>query len=353
MSKDEEKRIPIEELKDFCIGVLMKSGLEKQDAIIAAEVLIVTDTCGTYSHGTKNLYGYINKFKAGGMDPKARPAVINEGSFWALVDGNTALGVLSAYRAMEIAIQKASEFGIGYVGVRNGCHFGAAGYYAGMAAKKDMLGIAMSNADPNMSAPGSKCNVIGNNPFAYAIPTGKENFFFLDIAMSTVAALKVHKAKAEGICAPQGWVVDSEGLPTTDLRSFPEECFLQPMAGHKGYGLAILVETLAAVITGAGILKEVNSWNQKLSSKCETGHAFIALDISKIMPMESFYKRMNQMINEIHDAPKAVNAERIYLPGEIELEKRNDAIKNGIVLPYDVILSLKQLSEEMEIEITF
>jgi len=327
-----------------------KGGMGREDAEIAADVLVTTDLFGIHSHGTKNLRKYIKKIQSGGINPRAVPKIVAEGDSWAILDGKAAIGMVESYKAMEIAIKKAKKSVISYVGVKNGSHFGAAGYYAYMAAKQNMIGIAMSNTDPNMSIPGGRGAIIGNNPFSYAVPTGTDKAIILDIAMSTVAALKVIQAEKDKKQIPDNWVVDKDGLPTTDASDYTEKGgSLQPMAGYKGYGLSLLVEVLVAVLTGAGVTKESKSWNNELSLNCNSGHAFIAINIDAIMPLSLFKNRIDNLVNEIHESPKASNAGRIYLPGEIEWEKYDYAQKNGIKLPEYVFESLQRLAKDLNI----
>ena len=330
-------KVKIDELLRFCTEVLVKSGLTEENAKTAAETLVTTDTFGVLSHGTKNLYGYVQKMQAGGLDALAVPVVEKEGPAWAMVNGNAAIGMLTADFAMHKAIEKAKKTGIAYVGVHNSCHFGAAGYYANLAAKAGMIGLAMSNGDPVMAVPNSSGVVIGNNPFAFAAPLGNGRSVFLDIALSNVAALKVVMAKEKGIAVPDGWLVDKDGRPTNDPSGFPQDSYLQPMAAHKGYGFAVLVEILASVLTGAGLLKEITSWNLDLPSRNKVGHAFIAVDIAQMMEPEVFYKRMQHMVNELKNAPKAKGAEEIFVPGEMDWDKRKKALASGEIEITDVM----------------
>src|SRR3990172_9982366 len=198
MPNSSDQRVSPEKLKAFCIDALLKSGLNQKDAETSAEVLVTTDTWGIHSHGTNHLRNYINKIRAGGIDPQARPEVIAEGPAWAHLDAHSAMGMVTSTMAMDLAITKAKATTISYVGVRGGTHFGAAGYYSNLAVKHEMIGLAMSNADPNMTVPGGRGVIVGNNPFSYAVPAGKEWPIFLDIAMSAVAAGKVSRAKALG-----------------------------------------------------------------------------------------------------------------------------------------------------------
>lgn len=341
------KRVSPEKLHDLCIAALRAAGFDAVDAHTVAEVLVTTDTWGTFSHGTNHLRNYLKKIRAGGIDPKAQPEIVLDGKAWAIIDGHAAMGMVTACRAMKLAIEKAAADGMGYVAVRNSSHFGAAGYYANMAIKHDMIGIAMSNADANMTAPGGRTSVIGNNPFSYAAPAGEEHPIFLDIALSATASTKIHTAKRLGKSIPEGWIVDRDGLPTTETRDFPDLGSMLPMAGHKGYGLALMVEVLAAVLSGSGITRGVKPWLGQLSEPTDTGHAFIAIDVGKMMPIGQFKRRMDEMIRSIKNSPKAKGSDRIWLPGEMEWERREVALKEGMLMPDVVLNSLAKLSREV------
>ena len=347
------KKIQLDELKRFSIEALCKAGMSEENAETVAEVLITTDMFGVLSHGTKNLYQYILKMQQGGLDVKGEPTVEAEGPAWAIVNGNASIGMVTSHKAMKLAIEKAKTCGIGYVGVKNSCHFGAAGFYANLAAKEGMIGLSMSNADPNMAIPNSCDVAIGNNPFSFAAPTKGGKSVFLDIALSNVAALKVVMAREKGIQVPDTWLIDSEGKPTTDPSGFPYESHLQPMAAHKGYGLAIMIEILASVITCSGLMSEVPSWNLDLSTRNNAGHAFIAIDISKMLPKEVYEARIEQMVNELKGAPLAKHADKLLVPGEMEWE-RFDAAKEcvWIELTDAMVDNMENLSKLMGIEVT-
>lgn len=347
----ETRTIELEELKKFCALTLVREGLNEEYAWITAEVLAETDAFGTHSHGTKNLHDYIRKFRAGGMDINAVPEIIREGAGFALIDGHSAIGMVPAYRAMELAIEKAGNCGVACVIVRNGSHFGAAGYYANMAAKKMMIGLAFSNVDANMTIPGAKGKVIGNNPMSYAVPAGNNPPVFLDIAMSQVASLKVIQAKKEGKSVPDTWITDENGLPTTDPSRYPDAGAMQPMAAHKGYGLALMVEILTGVLSGGGIAKEVPSWLFCMEEKNNVSHAFLVIDISKFMDLYLFNQRMEGVADYLHSIPRAEGTERIYCPGEMEWTRRAAAKERGLALPEDAADSLNTLAEESGIAI--
>lgn len=344
------RKVKLNELREFAVQALIKSGVSSENAEITADTLITTDMFGVMTHGMRNLGQYIEKMEAGGLDAKAEPSIVCEGPAFAIINGNKALGMVSGCKAMKLAVEKAKKVGIAYVGVKNSCHFGAAGYYANLAAEEGMIGLAMSNTDPVIAVPNGASKAIGTNPFSFACPTGDGKSIFLDIALSSVAALKVIMAKEKGMEIPDTWLVDEDGQPTTDSSLFPQNASLQPMGAHKGYGLAVLVEILSAVITGAGMLSEIASWNLDMSSVNNAGHAFIAIDIKQMISQEDFNKRISQVINELKNGPKAKGKDKIFLPGEMEWEKREKAVETGVLEITDAIAdNLKSLSEKMEI----
>ena len=232
------------------MAALTTVGVGDADARTTADVLVTTDTWGVFTHGVKVLRGYVRRLRAGGLRADARPEIVAAGPAWAIVDGDSALGMVTSVFAMRTAMAKARDCGIGYAGVRNSCHFGAAGYYANMAAAADMIGLAMANDMPSVTAPGARGRVTGSNPLAYAVPTADGRPILLDMATSVVAGGKVAAAHAAGKPIPADWVVDRDGEPTTDPAAFLEGGALRPMAGHKGYGIALLIETLSGVLTG-------------------------------------------------------------------------------------------------------
>jgi LDH2 family malate/lactate/ureidoglycolate dehydrogenase len=337
-------------LEAFCVEALRQCSVAERHARTTADVLVTTDTWGIFTHGTKNLRGYIRRLRGGGLKANAQPKVISEGPAWAMVDADSALGMIGATFAMRTAMTKAKACGIGYVGVRNSCHFGAAGCYAAMAATEGMIGVAMANDTPTMTVPGARGAVLGSNPLSFAVPTGEKHPVLLDMATSAVAGGKVFAAATLGNAIPNSWIVDAEGFPTTDPRVFPHAGALVPMAGHKGYGLALLIETLSAVLTGASIAGRVLSWSFA-DVALPTGHgaAFLAIAVEAMMPAAQFRQRMTQTIHEIRQAPKAQGSERIYLPGEMEWERRELALRDGIELPEDVVAELHSLAGELSL----
>ena len=349
MSTTVEKpvRPTVDALRAFCVSVLAKAGVSAAHSAITADALVQADAWGVFTHGTKLLRGYVRRLNAGGFRSDVEPVVISEGPAWGLVDGHSALGQVTGAFAMRTAIRKAQSAGIGYVGVRNSNHFAAAGYYSWLAAREGLIGIAMCNDVPSVAAPGSRKAVTGTNPLAYAIPAGERDPMMLDIATSTVAGGKVYAARQLGKPIAADWIVGPDGLPTTNANLYPEQASLAPMAGHKGYGLSLLIETLSGILTGAAVTWQVGNWMWgDQTQPTRHGAAFLAIDVAAIAPREEFTSRIHALIDEIHSAPTADGVERILLPGEREWANYRRALISGIPLPPDVIAPLEEVARD-------
>lgn len=339
--------VPVAALEQFTVEALRRLGVTTADAQTTADALVIADTWGTFTHGTKLLVGYLRRLRGGGIRTDVRPAVLSDGPAWAIVDGGSALGQVIGTFAMETAVNKARSAGISYVGVRNSNHFGAAGYYPWLAARQGLLGVAMCNDMPSVVAPGARRAVTGTNPIAFALPCGDRPPVLLDIAISTVAGGKVYVARQLGKPIAPDWLIDSAGRPTTDGSLYPDHAALAPMGGHKGYGLALLVEALSGVLSGAAVTWQVGSWIWGDTSK-PTGHgaAFLAIDVAAMAPGDEFRRRMRALIDEIHATPAAAGSDGVLLPGEREWRNRERALAEGIPLPPDVVAALTSAAEE-------
>lgn len=343
--------VRVADLEEFCRTALIRAGACEAHATIAADTLAMTDSWGVFTHGSKLLPGYVRRLRAGGIKGDAEPRIVADGPAWAIFDGGSALGQVVGVRAMDEAITRARQVGIAYAGVRRSNHFGAAGYYAARAARAGLIGIAMANDTPSVAAPGSRGPITGTNPLAYAIPAGAGDPILLDIAMSTVAGGKVYAAHQLGRPISPDWIIDRQGRPTTDGSLYPHHAALAPMTGHKGYGLALLIEGLAGLATGAAITTQIDSWMfGDPSAATNHGAAFLAIDVAAMSGgVAVFAQRVQSLIDEIHAAPTADGVDRVLLPGEREWAHRRRALDEGIALPADVIAAISPLAAELHL----
>ena len=341
-------RVQIEDIRNRSIAAFEKVGVSTDDAKIITEVLLETELRGVFTHGFMRLERYINCIRSGGIKTDGNYEVAYDSPSWASMDGKDNLGIVISYKAMKLAMEKAKKTGVGIVNVRGSHHFGAAGYYTSMCADNDMVGMSMSNGDILIAATGSGEKTIGNNPFSYAFPANKYGKIVYDIAMSYTSDRKVVQMDKEGKKLPEGWIIDKDGKPTTDPGEYEKGGTLLPFGGYKGYGLAMMVETLAATLSGAAMTKNVHAWNTDENCGGNVGHFFMALDISKLGNPEEYKKRVDSMIDEIKNSKKADGCDKIYYPGEIEMEKLAKCKEVGYVEILDETMeSVERIEKEL------
>jgi len=325
------------DLTTFIEAAGIKAGLSGEAAAMLAEPLVLADMMGVHTHGTKLLPGYIKKLLAGGYRPQAVPRVVREGPAWAVVDGEAALGQVGCTTAVRLAIVKAKQVGVATVAIRNTGHIGAAGFYALLAARQGCLGIVTGNDMPSVAAPGSCGPVLGSNPLAWSAARPGADPLLFDISTAAVAGGKVYAALARGEPIPPDWLIGQDGLPTTDGTLYPLKAALAPMAGHKGYGFAILAELLSGVLSGGSIVSQVGDWMRDPPDK-PSRHAagFAVLDVEAICEPGAYAAAMRQLEREVHEAPTAAGIDHVLLPGEREWARHHAAQVEGIMLPADV-----------------
>lgn len=322
--------------------------MTKENAQIITDVLLETEMRGVFTHGFFRVPNYVDCIKSGGIKNGGDLTVVSDTPSWTLVDGNDNLGIVISYKAMQLAIEKAKQNGIGIVNVRGSHHFGAAGYYTSMCADENMIGMSMSNGDILVAATGSRVKTIGNNPFSFAAPAGKYGKIVYDIAMSHTSDRKVVKMAKEGKELPDGWLIDKEGVPTNDPNEYEKGGTLMPFGGYKGYGFAMMVEVLAAVLSGAAVTNDVHAWNTNAEKGGNVGHLFIAMDINRITDEQTFKNTIENMISGIKNSEKAVGAEEIYFPGEIENNKYSRALENGFIeIDDDTMVSIAEIEKTL------
>lgn len=337
-------------LIDYCEKCLTSVGASEKEAQDVARVLTSADERGVHSHGCVRIEGYAACLKSGGIKGNASYSTISEGPSFALIDAGQGLGIPVSEYATDLVIRKAKETGIGIVNVRNSHHHGACGYYSIKCAREGLIAEAMSTGDIIMAAAGTAEDSIGNNPFSYAVPAGKYGIICYDIAMSAVAMGKVAMAADEGRQIPLGWMLDKNGNPTTDPWSYANGGTMVPFGGYKGSGLSMMVESLAGILSGAALLKDIHAWNKNPEQGGNVGHCFIAIDPSKLNPGFDVPGQAEKMIEEIRAHRKAPGVERIYFPGEIEQENEYRAQKEGIEIPIATEHALERVSKITNIE---
>ncbi|MBA7531307.1 putative oxidoreductase YjmC [subsurface metagenome] len=340
-----EIKIKEQELRKFCENICLKVGLSQKDTYIFVDSLLFANLRGIDSHGIMRFPPYVRRLVEGGAKINPQIKKVREESSMILIDGDSGMGQIVSMYATKLAIDKAKKVGISIVGVKNSSHFGAASYYTIKMAEKNMVGISMTNGLTVMAAWGGVKRVIGNNPLSIAAPYKKDKPVVLDMAMSKVSGGKVRLAAKNNQKIPQDWIIDPQGKKTDDPNNLAKGGALLPFGEYKGYGLAVMIEILVGILTGAGRLHEVKSWLKTSNAPIYTGHCFIAINIENFISLESFKERLDWVVKELKSSPLAKGFKGIFVPGEIEFEIERRRRKEGIPISEEIWKDLKGLSK--------
>ena len=343
----ESRRYRPEELKTFCQEVFTCLGMSQENAGVVSDSLVRANLEGTDSHGVSRMGIYTGRMREGRISADPTVKIEHHGSVLR-VDGGNGLGQIASYHALKDAFPVAREMGIVGVGVRNSNHFGAAAYYCRMACREGMALIATTNSPPGIAPWGGKKAYFGTNPIAFGFPTRDEPPVIVDMSSSVVARGNIINAAREGEPIPEGWATDEEGLSTTDAEAALRGAVL-PLGGAKGYALALAVEVMSGVLSGAAFGPHVNNLYKDNDPSANVGHSFMLLDISRWLDLDDYYDRMDQFLSEIKAAPRAKGVEEILYPGERRYSSYLDKMKEGITLPSAVSKELEELARAYEV----
>lgn len=336
-------RVPATIMEEFDTEAFCKVGMLPGEASLVAQSLVHADLTGVFTHGSNFLPLYTNWIQVGSIDPNGTPEVVSDSGATAIISARNAMGQVAGVQAMDLAIAKAKQFGIGAVGVRESNHFGAAAYYTLRAVDHDAIGFCSTNGIQVMAPYGGVTPSLSNTPIAYAIPANEERPLMLDMAVSVVAAGKVALAKRKGEAIPPDWALTDTGEPTTDPSI---ATLMAPVGGPKGYGLAVVLDALCGVLTGALFGQDVRRGGIPNTPQA-MGQLFMALDVGHMMPVDEFKQRMDAQIRQMRNSDKAKGAERVYLPGEIELERKENFLRDGIAFAAEIVEDLDATAETL------
>jgi len=342
-------RVTAHDLIQACERLLKEAGVPGDQAAVIAQIIVEADLRGIESHGVLRLPTYIRRVQAGTMTAATEPRIVRERGASLLLDAQHGFGQIAGVHAMNQAMRRAEEYGIGLVAVRNSGHFGIAAYYAMMAPPRKMIGMVSANAAPSMAAWGGTIPLLGTNPICVAVPTGGDVDIVLDMASSLVARGKIRLAASKGERIPLGWALDAQGLPTEDPAAAMKGALL-PIGGPKGYGLALVADILSGVLTGAEFGSHVAATDE-LDRQVSAGFVVQAVDIAAFAEPARFEQDIQFMIAEIRNSPRASGVERIYLPGEIEWLKKQERLEKGILVPDSLLLELEKVAGELGVRL--
>jgi len=337
--------IPTESIRAQILAILTAWGMPEDTASTTAQVMVETDLLGVDSHGISMLMSYEEMVGKGQIRIAARPRVLRDTGPTALLDGGAGLGHPVSVMGMNLAVDKALQYGVGVVGVVNSHHFGAAGAYARIAAERGVIGMVTSSTRGVLMVPTrAAIPVLGTNPIAFAAPARRNKPFVLDMATTTVAGNKVKVYHLNDKPMPEGWVVDEKGRSVTDPHRGMEYLFRRKeggitplggtaeMASHKGYGLAMMVHILGGTLVGASF-SPIRNRSQKPDEPNNIGHFFMALDPKAFRSEGEFEADLDDAIDELHATPPADPSEPVLVAGDPEEAIREERLREGVPIP--------------------
>ncbi|KAK2777578.1 hypothetical protein FQN52_001188 [Onygenales sp. PD_12] len=323
--------IPSSTAHQFVRRLLEKHNVSPQNADIVAKCLVEADLRGVDSHGINRIPSYLTRIRQGVLDPAASPTLTQTTPVVAQVDGHNGFGFVAAHTAMDRAIEMAKEFGIGMVSVTHSNHFGMSASFVQQAVDANMMSLVFTNSSPALPVWGGKQKLMGVSPIACGAPAGDKSVpFILDMAPSVAARGKIYKAARRGQQIPDDWALDENGARTTDPAAALKGVML-PMGGPKGSALAIMMDLFSGVLSGSAFAGNVTGPYDP-SKPADVGHFIVAIKPDLFMGLEDFKERMDYLYQRVVGSEKMEGVDRIYYPGEIELETAERRRKEGI--PY-------------------
>lgn len=352
----DEVRVPIESLQSVIQAIFEKMGVSESDAEEAAEVLSMTDLRGVETHGVSNmLRSYVSQYTSGQVNPRPDWRVERETPGTAVINADKGLGVILGKRAMNIAIAKARDVGVGVVTMNNGAHLGAVGHFSMLAAQQDMVGMCATSAGRGVLPTFGAEPRFGTNPISIAAPANQEAPLLFDAATSQIAGNKFSLARRVGSDLMPGWVADNDGNPIMRETAVPEGLdagygSLLPMGGtrengsHKGYGFLMIVDILCAFMSGS-----VPAIFDDEYFDSGYKHYFAAYNIAAFTDVAGFKNNMDEMLRTLRETPPEPGSDRVLYPGLSEYEEERDRRANGTPLHTEVIGWFEEICDELGI----
>jgi L-2-hydroxycarboxylate dehydrogenase (NAD+) len=354
--------VPVNKLVDFMVDALVAMGVPVDDAKIIADVLITSDLWGVRSHGVAHLKMYHERMKVGLQLPVTKLTVVKDTPTTAVMDGGNGMGMVVGYHAMQLAIQKAKQYGLGAVAVRNSSHYGVAGYYPMMAVREGLVGLSVTNAHPSTAPTFGVRPMLGTNPIAVAAPTDEPFPYMFDAATSIAPRGKIEIAARANKPIPEGWVIGQDGKSATDsggmikqmnegaMALLPVGGMGELMGGHKGYGLATMVEIFSAAFQNGTYLWGLTDTDAVGKPQfLRIGHFFLAIDIEHFIPLADFKQVTGNMMRELRSSPRAPGQPRIYTAGEKEYYNTQRVQAEGVEITPGVQKALQALRQELSL----
>lgn len=331
MIPEQTVRVPFDVLRQLYRLVFVAAGVPEDLAHIPADVLVEADVVGNPTHGIRRVPSYLARMRGGGTTASARPTVDEDGEV-VRVNGRNAPGQVVAHLLMDAVASRATEYGCGLGFAHDSNHVGALGYYPQLAAQRGLFGLFTSGVAANLAPTGGTRPVLGNNPWAVAIPYSRFPVV-VDVAPGETIIDRLIAAERQGARIPLGWALDAGGLPT-DSATEARRGSILPAGGHKGYLLTLVLEVLASVMSGAAFGPEIPGFGEENRPK-RLGHFALAIRTDLMVSAEDFDYRIDRLVNWIRNQPAAFGGAPPRVPGERAADRRVDGRRNGVELPQD------------------
>ena len=342
-------RVATENLLVSIATLLQTLGAEDHEAKLVAEILVQADMRGIHTHGCAFVPLIAERCHHEVLNLPTKVDLIVDEEAITHIEGNNGLGQVAAAKAMQVSIHKAKKHGVALTLIRNTNHIGFLGYYTHMAAAKGMMGICATNAASSIAPWGGAEPFFGSNPLSIAAPVANGTPIVLDMSSSVVARGKIRRAQRLNEKIPTGWALDKTGTPTTD----PAEALrgtLLPIAGHKGYGLALFIDLMCGLLSGSKYGPGLLTFHKPIGPT-GVGAMLMAIDIGRFMPLAQFETLVSEYAEAIRKSQKAIGVERIFLPGEIEADKANESQLKGIDVDSQIVEKINLLLEKKDVAV--
>jgi L-2-hydroxycarboxylate dehydrogenase (NAD+) len=342
--------VEIDEIVAFITRALVSVGVPPEDANQVAALMAESDTRGGDAHGVFRLPQYVKQLQSGGINARPNIRILSDRAGTALVDGDNALGHLVMKRAAELAIEKARQCGVGWVGTRRSNHAGPAQLYARMPALQDMIGLYFCVGNTNVLPPWGGTEVLlSTNPIAIAVPAWQHPSIVLDMATTNTAFGKIRLKAQRNEPMPEGWMIDRQGQPLTDPKR-AREGFLLPIGGPKGFGLALMIGLLAGTLNGAAFGRDVVDYTVDSNTPSNTGQVIVAVDISTFADVRTFKQNVDEMWSVMKSSPTLPGVDEVRLPGDRTAHLYRERMVHGIPLDTELRKVLDELADRLGIQ---
>jgi LDH2 family malate/lactate/ureidoglycolate dehydrogenase len=337
-------KIAVEKLRTFMVDAAVALPLDRQSAEIMVDNLITANLWGVNSHGVGRYPNYMRRLRKDLVNRNPDIKITNKFPAVFSIDGDNGLGAVVTVKAVETAIKAADTYGIALAGIKNSNHFGAAGYFCNIAAEKGYVSMICTVGPANMPPYGGMAPYFSTNPLAVGLPCIKRPHVILDIATAMAAKGKIREAARKGEPIPEGWAIDKDGNPTTDAKAALDGLVV-PMSGHKGSGLALIIEMLAGVSTGSGFGLDVVMQYGDDPTPANVGHSLIVYKPEALLPKDEYNKRVQRICDDIHAIKPAKGFTGVMLPGEKEFENEIKIKESGIEIDAELRAQLAEIEE--------